>query len=649
MNRGVGVRESQTAAGAQGRVVLNDGMDDDGRSVLEVHAAAEGHGAVGHVVPDDAVADQGRAAVAVDAAAEGAGVVVRDDATADLGRGVLDADAAAVLGRAPADGETVQHGVAAFAVGEGHDGPFLGQAPDQRGLRIDGGVRGVGDVAAAERDRLALEVDLLHEELGDAVPAGLGDQNVAVVGVVDRVLQRRVEFRGVVRVIPGVEDPAQRTAGNRGQGLGRVDAAVRPAQARRDLVRGLHQDLLDLHVRQGRILRPQQRSSARDMGRRDGGSGQPAVSGRHAGRGHRSGRRGRQSAQDALARLGEVHRLDAVVRRQSQLIPIVRRQDRDDVVQIVAGRVDRGVVAVERIVAGRGDEEDSLLAGGLDGVVQTLAVLGTAPGGVDDLGALGGGVLDRRHGGVQLHAVVVGDLADHQAEVPANAGNSHGIIPGGSDNARHIGPVVDVVGRGSAVAHEVIPVDVVDVAVVVVVGVGLAAGLLAVAPEAVLEVRVRGVDARVENGDDNVLAPRSKVPGFGGVDIGIGEPAGLADVVQGPLLREVRIVGRPTEVVPVIGLGIENVRARRELHHGVGHRGPLRQRHQSQAGNDLVILAIHFGAGHDPLQDLGPSGPLRSRPHQIGAAHGRTVAIDKTNEQGAVPVGGQALPADGVR
>ncbi len=222
-------------------VIADDAVFDEGGAFLEIHGAALGRGPEGPVVVEHAIGDLRGAPIAVDTGPIAAGLVVADDAEGDGGRGVLTTDATAVFGHAPTDGEACQDAVAAFAVGERHDGALLRQADDEGGLGIDVRVRGVRHVAAAQRDGLALEVDKLAID-GVAVGLALGDEGVAVHGVVDGRLDRGIDVGGITRV----DDPAGGPLREGVQRLGDVEPPVGQAQARHDLVGRLQQRMLDV-------------------------------------------------------------------------------------------------------------------------------------------------------------------------------------------------------------------------------------------------------------------------------------------------------------------------------------------------------------------------------------------------------------------
>src|SRR5262249_60872584 len=102
-------------------------------------------------------------------------------------------------------------------------------------------------------------------------------------------------------------------------------------------------------------------------------------------------RRGRE---DGLARRGQRHRFDAVVRVADQLVVAVGGGDGDDVVQGEAGGVAGAGVVVQVVVARGGDEDHPVGAGVLDGRQQSRVVAGPVPAVVRDLRPVGDGVVE---------------------------------------------------------------------------------------------------------------------------------------------------------------------------------------------------------------------------------------------------------------
>src|SRR2546430_12731252 len=76
--------------------------------------------------------------------------------------------------------------------------------------------------------------------------------------------------------------------------------------------------------------------------------------------------------EDRRARSAEVDRLAAEVRERRQGVGARRGRHRNDVREIVAGRVERRRVVVRAVVPRGGDEEDPALQKRLDGVEQGL-------------------------------------------------------------------------------------------------------------------------------------------------------------------------------------------------------------------------------------------------------------------------------------
>ena len=124
---------------------------------------------------------------------------------------------------------------------------------------------------------------------------------------------------------------------------------------------------------------------------------------------------------------------------------------------------------------------------------------------------------------------------------PVDPGHAGAVVAPSGDCARHVRAVGIAIHRVAVAVGEVVAVDVVDVAVAIVVD-SVAGDFTRVGPDVLHQVRMRVVDAGIDNADDNIAAGLD-VPGLGGVDIRIGSAARLARVAEAPELAEVGVVG----------------------------------------------------------------------------------------------------------
>src|SRR5262249_24208377 len=131
----------------------------------------------------------------------------------------------------------------------------------------------------------------------------------------------------------------------------------------------------------------------------------------------------------------------------------------------------------------------------------------------------------------------VEELERHEADVPIDAGDADAVVADRPDGAGHVGAVAVVVHGVAVVVHEVVAVDVIDVAVVVVVD-AVAGDFAGVGPDVGGQVGVVVVDAALDDGDGDAAGAGGRVPGLGGVDVGVRGAAALAGVVQAPLRAE---------------------------------------------------------------------------------------------------------------
>ena len=315
------------------------------------------------------------------------------------------------------------------------------------------------------------------------------------------------------------------------------------ARERREGVDRVEQCSLDLGGGEGRVVGPQEADRARHVGRRHGGAAQAAVA------------VVRHGAVDADPGRAEVDRGGAPLGEIGEVVVVVRRGHRDDVVEIVGGRIGGAGVVVVGAVPGRRDEEGAGVPGGRDGVVEGLVVAPAAPAVVGDLRAHGGRILDgadRVEEGAR--AARAQELQRHDLGRPGDARDADAVIAVGGNGARDMGAVVVVVPGIAVVVDEIVAVIVVDVAVAVVVD-AIVRDLARVHPHVLGEVRVVVIHTRIDDADDDVGAGLD-IPGLGRVDVGVGGAAGLPGVVEAPERAQGRVVRDRVDRERVVGLHI---------------------------------------------------------------------------------------------
>ena len=116
---------------------------------------------------------------------------------------------------------------------------------------------------------------------------------------------------------------------------------------------------------------------------------------------------------------------------------------------------------------------------------------------------VGDGVVDRLrdHVRIGVRARRPEDTHRDQLGMPRHSDDSLAVVADRGHDPRHRRAMALRVGRVPVSVDEVAPVNVVDAPVVVVVDTGLAAGLRAILPHVVDEIRVRVVDPRIEESD----------------------------------------------------------------------------------------------------------------------------------------------------
>ena len=298
---------------------------------------------------------------------------------------------------------------------------------------------------------------------------------------------------------------------------------------RRNRIDAVHQQRPDFLRRQRVVHRQQQGRHPGDMRRRHGGAAQGPIS--VTGRGRVDAGTGRR----------EINRGAAVVREPGQAVIVVCRGDRDDVGEVVARRIMRRGIGIDRTVAGRRDEHGACIAGRGNGVPQPRRIPAATPAVVGDIRTHLGGVLDRPDGVVGGAAAAgAQELQRHDLGGPGNAGHAGAVVAARRYGAGDMGAVIMVVVGIAVVVDEVVAVIIVDIAVAVIID-AVAGDLAGVAPHVGGEVGMRPVDAGVDDADNDAAAG-GVVPRLRRIDIRVGAPAGLAGIVQPPELAEGRVV-----------------------------------------------------------------------------------------------------------
>ena len=265
-------------------------------------------------------------------------------------------------------------------------------------------------------------------------------------------------------------------------------------------------------------------------------------------------------------------------------------------VAVVGGRVkdDAGPV-----VAGRGDDDGSLVVGVLTGVLEERVVGVAAQAEVDDVGALVRRPDDAVDDpAVEAVAVLIGDLDRQDPAVPGDAGDADGVVRVRRGDAGDVGAVPVVVGR-----------------VVVIVGEVAAGG-----DHLAGEVGMGHIDARIEDGDDGLGVAPGHVPGGRGLDVGAGRHLRLdaradvedaAAVAQAVLVgQEIGVVGDVGQAGPVVGPGRLDVAVAAEHGQGLG---------DGNAGRGVHAVDADPGDAVDGRKAVGPEEPVGIRGLNAGA------------------------------
>mmetsp|Transcript_66960 Transcript_66960/g.178330 ORF Transcript_66960/g.178330 Transcript_66960/m.178330 type:complete len:236 (+) Transcript_66960:516-1223(+) len=152
---------------------------------------------------------------------------------------------------------------------------------------------------------------------------------------------------------------------------------------------------------------------------------------------------------------------------------------------------------------------------------------------------MGNGVVDRPHRiGSLATARVREEFERHELyAVPRNASDPNPVVANARDGPGTVRPMLLVVHRIAILIGKVRPVDVVDKAVPIIVH-AIVWDLAGVHPHVVVQVLMRVVDARVDDGNNDAGAElaRELPPRLGGINVVV------LDLVHAPKRREVGIV-----------------------------------------------------------------------------------------------------------
>jgi hypothetical protein len=234
-----------------------------------------------------------------------------------------------------------------------------------------------------------------------------------------------------------------------------------------------------------------------------------------------------------------------------------------------------------------------LLARELDRVLQRLREAATTPAVVEDARTVRRRVQNRVDGvGCAAAAIGAQELARHDRRVPGDTGDPDVIVGHPGDGPGHVRAVAVVVHRIVVVAGEVPAEHVVDEAVVIVIDavvLAAATGFTGITPKVGLQIFVRVVDARIDDGDENAGRTGLHVPGFRCIDVGV------LGIFEPPQLAEARVI-RDTR------RGVDEIRF------GVGYRWVGGESTQDRRHIGTGRSAINLHADRCKLLDAAQAG-----------------------------------------
>ena len=278
------------------------------------------------------------------------------------------------------------------------------------------------------------------------------------------------------------------------------------------------------------------RQHARNVWRSHRGSRRHSVAARIA---KRASTR-RHCGQGANARGGDIHIRHAVIREVRPQVIRVGGKHRDDPAVVVGTWIHWSDVRIRSAVAGGTNIDNSRGFYGGHGVLQRHAVPITAPGvagdpNVEPLLLQDENLVEAQYGIGNVSASVgIEKFAGEELCTPIYAGHALTVIGHGANRSRHMSAMSIIVlaacNAGAVNAGETV------------------GAVSRIHPQIALQIRVRVIDARVDNGHDHIARAGLSVPGLRG-----------GNLRHVPLLRPERICrGCRIDTNHVIGLGVEH-------------------------------------------------------------------------------------------
>ena len=164
----------------------------------------------------------------------------------------------------------------------------------------------------------------------------------------------------------------------------------------------------------------------------------------------------------------------------------------------------------------------------------------------------------------------------------------------------------------AVVVDEVVPVDIIDKPVAVVVDT-VPGDLARIRPDVRHQVGVRVVNASIDYANDNVDTACGDIPCFGRVNVRIGRPARLTGVVHSPQLGKVGVIRDCLNRKDGIRLEISNVRIGSEpVDYLVDIRAMHRNENLPGHAESTDNLETHFAAGEE-ANGVGNRGDAANR------------------------------------
>ncbi len=130
-------------------------------------------------------------------------------------------------------------------------------------------------------------------------------------------------------------------------------------------------------------------------------------------------------------------------------------------------------------------------------------------------------------------AIVAEELQRHDADLPIHPGDAADIVAHSADGPRHMGTVTVSIHRIPIPIGKIIPVHIVDIAIIVVIH-AVRGNFTGIGPHISGQIGMGIIDPGIDHGDDDIATANGLIPGIHRADVGPRLAAKLPAILHGP-------------------------------------------------------------------------------------------------------------------